>query len=54
MPVKLIIDKNGKLGIYQVNIKVKNLEKLGYYNFSKEEFGFFESIPFGINRGRPS
>lgn len=51
MPVKLIVDKNGKLGIYQVNIKIKNLEKLGYYNFSKEEFGFFESIPFGINRG---
>jgi regulator of sigma E protease len=51
VPVKLIIDKSGKLGVYQVNIKIKNLEKLGYYKFNKEEFGFFESIPFGINRG---
>ena len=48
---KLTIDKNGKMGIYPANINVKNLEKLGYYNFSKEEYGFFESIPFGINRG---
>jgi regulator of sigma E protease len=51
MPVKVTIDKKGKLGIYQANIKIKNIEKLGYYKFSKEEFGFFESIPFGINRG---
>ena len=27
------------------------MEKLGYYKFSKQQFSFLESIPFGINRG---
>ncbi len=30
---------------------MESLEKLGYYKVSRQEFGFFESIPVGINRG---
>ena len=28
-----------------------SLEKLGYYKVSKQEYGFFESFPVGIDRG---
>ena len=50
--VKLNIDKNGKLGIYHGSIGYKSLEKLGYYKFSTQEYGFFESFPVGIEKGK--
>jgi hypothetical protein len=29
-------------------------KKLGYYKVSQQEFGFLESIPVGIIKGKPS
>ncbi|MCI4443647.1 MAG: RIP metalloprotease RseP, partial [Lentimicrobium sp.] len=51
VPVKITIDKEGKLGIYAASIGIKSLEKLGLYKFSTQEYGFFESIPVGIEKG---
>ena len=48
---KLHIDKHGKMNIYPASMKLENLEKLGIYQFSKQEYSFAESIPAGINRG---
>lgn len=51
MPVNLKVNKDGKLGVNLGGINMDSLEKLGYYKISKQEFGFFESVPVGINRG---
>lgn len=51
VPVKININKEGKLGIYAASVGVKSLEKLGLYKFSTQEYGFFESIPVGIDKG---
>lgn len=51
VPVKLIINEEGKLGIYQASLGLKSLEKLGLYKFSTQEYGFFESFPVGIEKG---
>ena len=51
VPVKININKEGKLGIYAASVGVKSLEKLGLYKFSTQEYGFFESIPVGIEKG---
>jgi regulator of sigma E protease len=51
IPVKINIDKNGKLGIYAATVGVKSLEKLGLYKFSTQKYGFFESFPVGIEKG---
>lgn len=49
--VTLNINANGKLGVGLGALKEDNLEKLGYYKFSKESYGFFESFPIGIQKG---
>ena len=51
VPVKINIDKNGKLGIFAATVGVKSLEKLGLYKFSTQKYGFFESFPVGIEKG---
>ncbi len=51
VPVKINIDKEGKLGIYAASVGIKSLEKLGLYKFSTQEYGFFESFPVGIEKG---
>lgn len=50
-PVSVQVDKDGKLGIVLGGLQEENLEKLGYYQFSKEQYSFAESIPIGIERG---
>jgi regulator of sigma E protease len=45
------VSKEGKLGVQLGGISLESLEKLGYYKISKQEYGFFESIPVGIDRG---
>jgi len=50
-PISIQIDKEGKLGVALGGLKEDNLERLGYYKFSKEEYGFMESFPIGIDRG---
>lgn len=49
--ITLQVDKEGKLGVALGGLQEENLEKLGYYKFSKEQYGFFESFPIGIDRG---
>jgi regulator of sigma E protease len=50
-PVTISVNEKGKLGVGLGALKEDNLEKLGYYKFSKESYGFFESIPIGIQKG---
>jgi regulator of sigma E protease len=52
IPVKIHVDANGKLGVYVASFGVTSLEKLGIYKFSKQEYGFFESFPVGIEKGK--
>lgn len=51
VPIKININKEGKLGINAASVGVKSLEKLGLYKFSTQEYGFFESFPVGIEKG---
>jgi regulator of sigma E protease len=46
------INGEGKLGIAMGALTEDNLERLGYYKFSREHYGFFESIPIGIQKGK--
>lgn len=50
-PLKLMVNQEGKLGVAPAEITEANLEKLGYYQFNTRTFGFFESIPVGIDKG---
>jgi regulator of sigma E protease len=50
--INVAVDKEGKLGVGLGGLSIDNLEKLGYYKVSKQEFGFMESIPVGITRGK--
>lgn len=47
----LKINEEGKLGVIAGGIDFESLEKLGYYKVSRQEYGFFQSIPVGVNRG---
>ena len=49
--VTLTVNNLGKIGVGPAQVTENNLEKLGYYKFSTETFGFFESIPVGIDKG---
>ncbi|OIV42573.1 RIP metalloprotease RseP [Flavobacterium johnsoniae] len=51
-PVNLNISKDGKLGVGVGGLDIKSLEKLGYYKVSTKEYGFFESIPVGLEKGK--
>lgn len=52
MTLPVVVSKEGKLGVVLGGgISMSSLEKLGYYKISKQQFGFFESIPRGIERG---
>jgi len=48
----LKINKEGKLDVYSGRLPYDNIEKLGLYTVSKESYGFFESIPVGIEKGK--
>jgi regulator of sigma E protease len=50
-PVTISVNEKGKLGVGLGALKEDNLERLGYYKFSKESYGFFESVPIGIQKG---
>lgn len=51
-PAKVSFNNEGKLGIIRVELSPNNLEKLGYYKISKEEYGFFEAFPAGLKRSK--
>ncbi|WP_418264377.1 RIP metalloprotease RseP [Flavobacterium faecale] len=52
VPVNLQINADGKLGVQLGGLGMDSLEKLGYYKVRKQEFGFFESFPVGIQKGK--
>lgn len=52
IPIKIHINKDGKLGVFAASFGVSSLEKLGLYKFSKQEYGFFESFSVGIEKGK--
>jgi regulator of sigma E protease len=51
MQVPVQVNAEGKLGVQIGALDLESLEKLGYYKVSKQEFGFFESFPVGIQKG---
>jgi regulator of sigma E protease len=51
MQVPVQVNADGKLGVQIGALDLESLEKLGYYKVSKQEFGFFESFPVGIQKG---
>ncbi|MFH6933975.1 RIP metalloprotease RseP [Flavobacterium sp. FlaQc-30] len=51
-PITLKVGNDSKLGIFPGGLDMKSLEKLGYYKISKKEYGFFESIPVGLQKGK--
>ena len=52
VPLQVVVSKDAKLGIGIGSLGMESLEKLGYYNISKQEFSFIESIPVGIAKGK--
>jgi regulator of sigma E protease len=50
--VPVMVTNDGNLGIRIGSLGMASLEKLGYYKISKHEFGFLESIPVGIIKGK--
>lgn len=51
-PVNLVINAQGKIGVYQAHLGIDSLQKLGIYHFTEQHYGFFESIPVGIQKGK--
>lgn len=50
--VPVVVSNDGKLGINVGGLGMTALEKLGYYKISQQKFGFLESIPVGITKGK--
>lgn len=51
-PITVKVSNAGKLGIGVGTLGMESLEKLGYYKVSTKEYGFLESIPVGIEKGK--
>ncbi|GIZ07890.1 RIP metalloprotease RseP [Flavobacterium sp. UMI-01] len=52
VPVSVAVNTDGKLGVQLGGLGMESLEQLGYYKVRKQEFGFLESIPVGIQKGK--
>ena len=52
VPLEVNVSKDAKLGIVVGRLGLESLEKLGYYKVSTQEFGFLESIPVGLQKGK--
>ena len=51
--VSIVVNDSSKMGIqYAARLPYDNIEKLGLYPIRKQNYGFFESIPVGIERGK--
>lgn len=51
--LSLTLNDSAQIGIKPVGrLAYDNLEKLGLYKVSRQEYGFFESIPVGITKGK--
>ncbi len=51
VPLKLKVMPKGNLGIEVGTMDAPSMEKLGIYKFGRVQYGFFESIPVGFDRG---
>lgn len=51
-PITVKVSNAGKLGVAVGGLGMDSLEKLGYYKVSTKEYGFFESIPVGLEKGK--
>ena len=53
VPISLQVNEQGKLGIgYAGRMPYSNLDKLGLYKVSEQDYSFFESFPIGIEKGK--
>jgi regulator of sigma E protease len=52
VPVNIIVSSAGKMGVSIGALGLETLEKLGYYKVTHQKYSFFESIPFGIEKGK--
>ncbi|WP_163409196.1 RIP metalloprotease RseP [Flavobacterium ajazii] len=52
IPISVSISKDGKLGVIAGGLGIESLEKLGYYKVSTKHYGFLESIPVGLEKGK--
>ena len=53
IPIFLKVNDKAKLGIaFAARLPYDNLEKLGLYKVSKQEYSLLESIPVGIEKGK--
>jgi regulator of sigma E protease len=50
--VSVKVNNEGKLGVQLGALGLDSLEKLGYYKITHQKYSFFESIPFGIEKGK--
>lgn len=50
--VSVTVSNDGKLGVQLGKLDDKALETLGYYKISTKQYGFFESIPVGLEKGK--
>ncbi|MFV8345542.1 RIP metalloprotease RseP [Flavobacterium sp. ZB4P13] len=50
--LQVFVNKDAALGVQLGGLSMASLEKSGYYKVSKQEFGFLESIPVGITKGK--
>ncbi len=48
--VMVNINDKGQIGVLNSLLGLEDLQKLGYYQLSTREYGFFESIPAGISK----
>jgi regulator of sigma E protease len=51
-PISVSVSKDGKLGVMAGGLGIESLEKLGYYKVSTKHYGFLESIPVGLEKGK--
>ena len=51
-PIDIAVNINdkGQIGVMNSMIGLEDLQKLGYYQLSTKEYGFFESIPAGVSK----
>jgi regulator of sigma E protease len=50
--IQVTVNNDGMLGVNLAGLSFASMEKLGYYKVSQQEFGFLESIPVGIIKGK--
>jgi regulator of sigma E protease len=50
--IQVTVNNDGMLPVNLAGLSFASMEKLGYYKVSQQEFGFLESIPVGIIKGK--